>query len=94
MLDFLGLDPPSVRDLAATESMIVNHGLLALFRGNMLHTKAVGCKGEIEPMLPQTLKLLEDFYRPYNAQLAALLGDELFAWQPPLLLNASQVQGQ
>ena len=33
-------------------------------------------------MLPETRKLLEDFYTPYNMELAELLGDDSFLWQP------------
>ncbi|XP_036295248.1 carbohydrate sulfotransferase 15 [Pipistrellus kuhlii] len=32
------------------------------------------------PMWPLTQRLLRDFYRPFNARLAQVLGDEAFAW--------------
>lgn len=31
-------------------------------------------------MLPQTRKLLEDFYAPFNAKLAQKLGDDRYLW--------------
>ena len=31
-------------------------------------------------MLMETRALLQDFYRPYNHQLAELLGDDSFRW--------------
>ncbi len=31
-------------------------------------------------MLPETLKILSDFYQPFNEQLADLLGDERWLW--------------
>lgn len=37
--------------------------------------KAVG------DMLPETRKLLTNFYRKYNEQLATMLGDQRFLWQ-------------
>ena len=34
-----------------------------------------------KPMLPETKKLLIDFYRPYNKMLVKLLGSAKFSWQ-------------
>ena len=31
-------------------------------------------------MKPETKKLLEDFYKPYNKLLASLIDDERFLW--------------
>lgn len=33
------------------------------------------------PMWPVTQRILQDFYRPFNARLAQLLADEAFAWK-------------
>lgn len=33
------------------------------------------------PMLPETRKLLDDLYRPFNEKLADLLDDQRFLWQ-------------
>ena len=35
---------------------------------------------DIGDMLPETRTLLRDFYRPLNAELACLLGDQNFTW--------------
>ena len=40
--------------------------------------KNVG-KGKTE-MLPKTRKLLEEFYKPFNAMLASKLGDDRYLW--------------
>ncbi len=33
------------------------------------------------PMLPETRTILDQFYAPYNRQLARLLGDDRFLFQ-------------
>ena len=33
-----------------------------------------------EKMFPETWELLEDFYRPFNEHLAAILGDKKYLW--------------
>lgn len=33
------------------------------------------------PMWPVTQRLLQDFYRPFNARLAQVLADKAFAWR-------------
>jgi hypothetical protein len=38
--------------------------------------------GKRAPMLPETRRLLRGFYAPYNARLAAALGDDRWLWQP------------
>ncbi len=38
-------------------------------------------RASIEPMLPETRAALSSFYAPFNEELAALLGDERFAWR-------------
>eukprot|EP00057_Strongylocentrotus_purpuratus_P034699 XP_796225.3 PREDICTED: carbohydrate sulfotransferase 15 [Strongylocentrotus purpuratus] len=37
-------------------------------------------KISIGPMLPETRQLLNDFYSPYNLELARMLGDDRFLW--------------
>ena len=37
-------------------------------------------KAEVGHMLPQTKKMLQDFYRHHNAQLAHLLGNNKWTW--------------
>eukprot|EP00959_Pyramimonas_sp_CCMP1952_P470675 9497091-Pyramimonas_sp.AAC.1 len=32
------------------------------------------------PMLPETRTLLDEFYSPYNAKLASILGDPKWNW--------------
>ena len=32
------------------------------------------------PMLPETRTLLDEFYAPYNAKLASILGDPKWKW--------------
>eukprot|EP01104_Vermistella_antarctica_P006028 TRINITY_DN16767_c0_g1_i1.p1 TRINITY_DN16767_c0_g1~~TRINITY_DN16767_c0_g1_i1.p1 ORF type:complete len:505 (+),score=54.76 TRINITY_DN16767_c0_g1_i1:229-1743(+) len=36
--------------------------------------------GDVIEMLPETRKLLTEFYQPYNEELARLLGDDRFLW--------------
>ena len=38
------------------------------------------CDGPRAPMLPNTRRIIEEFYSPYNAELAELLGDDSYAW--------------
>ncbi len=33
------------------------------------------------PMLPETKKMLQEFYAPYNKRLAELLKDDRYLWQ-------------
>ena len=43
--------------------------------------RALAGRGEkAEPMLPETRAALRAFYAPFNARLAALLGDARFTW--------------
>ena len=39
------------------------------------------CSNKHPPMLPETRRLLDDFYRPFNVKLAELLGDTSFLWE-------------
>ena len=34
----------------------------------------------VGPMLPETKKILQEFFRPFIARLAVLLGDSKFLW--------------
>ena len=38
-------------------------------------------KDEVAPMLPETQRMLDEFYRPYNQRLAAILQDRKFLWE-------------
>lgn len=33
------------------------------------------------PMWPVTQRILQDFYRPFNAKLSQVLADKAFAWR-------------
>ena len=48
--------------------------------------KEVTNKGKKNDVWPQTVKLLDDFFQPYNERLASLLGDKkwLFERDNPL----------
>ena len=35
----------------------------------------------VGPMLPETERMLRDFFRPFVARLADLLGDQRFLWK-------------
>ena len=37
-------------------------------------------RGDSLPMLPETKRLLDDFYRPFNRDLAQMLNDKRFTW--------------
>ncbi|XP_025089224.1 carbohydrate sulfotransferase 15-like [Pomacea canaliculata] len=68
IMDFLGLAslPPSDLDkISAQDRAFVRNS----------QDKAVG------DMLPETRKLLTNFYRKYNEQLATMLSDKRFLWQ-------------
>lgn len=73
VLDFLGVPvpPPDVLDLALEGRY--NEG--AEPRPNV-----PGCDGKRKPMLPETRRLVQDFYDPYNRELAQLLGDPRYIW--------------
>ena len=52
---------------------------------SLLNTRAqLGGSGRVTriqaPMLPEARRLLEQFYAPYNQQLADILGDDAFLW--------------
>lgn len=36
---------------------------------------------KLGPMLPETISVLNEFYEPFNQQLAQLLDDEQFLWR-------------
>lgn len=38
-------------------------------------------KGKTGSMLPETRRTLSEFYKPYNKQLAQLLGDDGYLWK-------------
>ncbi len=42
-------------------------------------------KQKVGPMLTETRKLLEDFYRPFKQALAQLLNDEHYLWRDETL---------
>ena len=35
----------------------------------------------VGPMLPETIKILNEFYKPFVLRLSELLGDERFLWK-------------
>ncbi|XP_033625798.1 carbohydrate sulfotransferase 15-like isoform X2 [Asterias rubens] len=37
-------------------------------------------KRKYKPMLPETVQLLKEFYRPFNVELALMLNDEKYLW--------------
>jgi hypothetical protein len=63
----------------------------ALVGAPVANTRAAGPGGRralagrarapVEEMLPETRAALKAFYAPFNDALAALLGDERFAWR-------------
>ena len=44
-------------------------------------------------MLPETKKLLDEFYAPYNQQLAELMNDDRFLF-PPIVPNSTEPDDQ
>ena len=40
-------------------------------------------------MLPETKKMLDEFYAPYNEQLADLMSDQRFLF-PPIIPNTTE----
>lgn len=47
----------------------------------MTTTKRANTQSDRYPkMLPETQKMLREFYEPYNKRLAALLQDDRFLW--------------
>jgi hypothetical protein len=49
-------------------------------RGHSQRGTVGGCDGSRPDMLPETQAMLQDFYAPWNAMLAAQLGNE-FLWE-------------
>ena len=49
-------------------------------RGNPQRSQVQGCEGARPDMLPTTRQLLQAFYAPWNAMLAAQLGSG-FTWE-------------
>ena len=43
--------------------------------------KNAGKHYDVGPMLPDTEKLLQEFYRPFIHRLAAIIGDKRFLWE-------------
>ncbi|XP_014676786.1 PREDICTED: carbohydrate sulfotransferase 15-like [Priapulus caudatus] len=68
VFNFLELGPLTAQQVARIEKApAANH--------RRARARSVGA------MLPETRRLLTDFYRPYNEDLAALLNDDAFTWQ-------------
>ena len=44
------------------------------------NSESTSIKDKYGDMMPETRKLLTDFYAPYNKQLVKLIGDERFLW--------------
>eukprot|EP00058_Branchiostoma_floridae_P020358 XP_002605848.1 hypothetical protein BRAFLDRAFT_90833 [Branchiostoma floridae] len=51
----------------------------AIFTLNKKHVRKPK-DARVGPMLPKTQRILNEFYRPYNQRLAALLNDRRFLW--------------
>lgn len=47
----------------------------------VIENKDVANQRAYEPMLPHTKQILDDFYEPFNRELADLLGDDKWLWK-------------
>ena len=103
-LDFLGLSTSSSDDdlrAALAKPLRLIHGSNATFWGDKsirnVHASVPPdsrlpghTQSRIrQPMLPEARRMLSDFFGPYNAQLARLLGDERFTWSDVLASPAT-----
>ncbi|KAK9829104.1 hypothetical protein WJX72_003914 [[Myrmecia] bisecta] len=75
VVDFLGLERPSARQLQQALAVESN-------RGHNKQSSVPGCEAMRPPMLNHTRAMLEAFYRPFNQQLAIMLQDDTFNWVP------------
>lgn len=73
--DFLGVEHPPEDLLASELDKRYNEG-------SHENPNIEGCTGPRLPMLSKTRALLEEFYAPYNEQLALLWGDPEMTWEP------------
>eukprot|EP00899_Mesostigma_viride_P010138 jgi/Mesvir1/19125/Mv12867-RA.2 len=73
VMDFLGMREPSEAEWGK---------ILEMKTKNTRETNNKGGTGASGPMLPETREMLERFYRPFNEQLAHMLGDQGFLWAP------------
>eukprot|EP00887_Chlorella_sp_A99_P007481 scaffold2.g7481.t1 len=71
VLAFLGLPVPPAEALDAAAAATAN-------RGHRANPDVPGCDAARPEMHEETRRLLADFYRPFNEQLAELLGDPIF----------------
>ena len=55
----------------------------------LLHRRENGSPIHVPTMLTRSLKLLEDFYHPYNRELAKLLNNDRFLWEDEVHLQTS-----
>jgi hypothetical protein len=77
VFSFAGLrDPTPAEWTAILDAPRANSGASGAARALLREPRA-----PIEPMLPETRAALTAFYAPFNEELAALLGDERFAWR-------------
>ena len=70
VFDFLNLESLSIHELQR---------IADLTKANQSSGKSA-LEGKARDMLPETRRILTDFYRPYNKMLAELLSDERFTW--------------
>ncbi|KDD72994.1 hypothetical protein H632_c2653p0, partial [Helicosporidium sp. ATCC 50920] len=75
VLDFIGMERPDDETLDAALEGHYNEG-------NRKRDDVTGCDSQRKPMLPETRAMLEDFYKPHNARLARLMGDDRYLWEP------------
>ncbi len=66
---FLGLSQPTPELMEAIDSSLP------------VNTRRHDPDRSLEPMLPETKALLDDFFRPFNKRLAKLLKDPRFLWE-------------
>lgn len=71
MVKWLDLEEPSELDWGRITARQAN-------RGHSKNKSVEGCSGDAKPQMhPETRTLLEEFYRPWNAMLAAQLGPHM-----------------
>ena len=68
VFDFIGLSP------------LPDDRLHAISRQRSVNTRADHFDRSMDPMLPETQRLLDDFFRPYNKMLAKLLRSKKWKW--------------
>ena len=79
--------PPSPLQVAQREHMDAVFGFLGVRNltepewGTVMSMPVKNVGKDKSEMLPETRKLLSQFYAPYNAMLAKLLNDDRYLWQ-------------